>query len=92
MEQPQPENKKPRGQLAAMLQNRGWEQDFELGQDINRSSSAPPLNLLQEQFDDQQFMDPRLSRPAYSPGPNNWNLWAPPTATTPSEQPQDLVY
>lgn len=86
---PQPDTKllKPRGQvnfidkLAAMLQNRGWDSDFgDPANDINRASSAPPMHDMS--FDDQQFsMDPRLSRPAYSPGPNNWNLWAPPAGT-----------
>jgi hypothetical protein len=36
---------KPQGQLAAMLQSRGWDDYSLAGGEINRSSSAPPTQL-----------------------------------------------
>jgi hypothetical protein len=42
---PKAKSSKPQGQLAAMLQSRGWDENQLIGSEINRSSSAPPTNL-----------------------------------------------
>ncbi|KAJ3273912.1 mRNA binding protein puf3 [Terramyces sp. JEL0728] len=52
---PKAKNQQPKGQLAAMLQSKGgWDDFSSTGQDINRSSSAPPSQLIMQ---DNNFAD-----------------------------------
>ncbi|KAJ3342616.1 hypothetical protein HDU91_000513, partial [Kappamyces sp. JEL0680] len=80
---PKAKNAKPQGQLASMLQNRGWDEYGGVGGEISRSSSAPPTQLLMPNND---FGDiPQANGGFYAkPGQNglsataaqqNWGLW-----------------
>merc|ERR1719223_806757 len=72
--------KKPQGQLAAMLQSRGWDETALKGEEINRSSSAPPTQLRNENFEEASGYESSGTpgQKPQIPANNNWNLWGPP--------------